>query len=157
MTTISPTLDLTTLLDDARAMAPQVIDWRRHLHRHPEVAFHEHQTAQFIHDVLAVIPGLDVTRPTETSVMARLVGAQPGRVIAVRADIAALPIHDETAVVANVAAEGQPLALATVTATARVDGSPLASTLATRADVTAPLFTSGTKTAPFDVVLRGER
>jgi amidohydrolase len=95
MTTISPTLDLTTLLDDARAMAPQVIDWRRHLHRHPEVAFHEHQTAQFIHDVLAVIPGLDVTRPTETSVMARLVGAQPGRVIAVRADIDALPIHEE--------------------------------------------------------------
>ncbi|MBP6774022.1 MAG: amidohydrolase, partial [Gemmatimonadaceae bacterium] len=76
-------------------MAPQVIDWRRHLHRHPEVAFHEHQTAQFIHDVLAVIPGLDVTRPTETSVMARLVGAQPGRVIAVRADIDALPIHEE--------------------------------------------------------------
>lgn len=95
MTTISPTLDLTTLLDDARAMAPQVIDWRRHLHRHPEVAFHEHQTAQFIHDVLAVIPGLEVTRPTETSVMARLVGAQPGRVIAVRADIDALPIHEE--------------------------------------------------------------
>lgn len=95
MTTISPTLDLTTLLDDARAMAPQVIDWRRHLHRHPEVAFHEHQTAQFIHDVLTGIPGLDVTRPTETSVMARLVGAQPGRVIAVRADIDALPIHEE--------------------------------------------------------------
>jgi|JI10StandDraft_1071094.scaffolds.fasta_scaffold177334_2 amidohydrolase len=95
MTTISPTLELSTLLDDARAMAPQVIDWRRHLHRHPEVAFHEHQTAQFIHDVLAGIPGLVVTRPTETSVMARLVGAQPGRVIAVRADIDALPIHEE--------------------------------------------------------------
>jgi len=63
----------------------------------------------------------------------------------------------ETALVANVAADGQPLALGAVAATARLGGSPLASALATRADVTTPIFTSGTKTAPFDVVLGGER
>jgi len=95
MTTISPTLDLATLLDEARGMATQVITWRRHLHQRPEVAFSEHETAAYIRNVLAEIPGLLVTRPTETSVMARLVGATPGRVVAVRADIDALPIHEE--------------------------------------------------------------
>ena len=80
---------------EARAMAPQMSTWRRHMHRHPEVAFAEHETARFIREVLAEIPGLVVSRPTETSVMARLIGQEPGRVVAVRADIDALPIHEE--------------------------------------------------------------
>ncbi|MBL0170795.1 MAG: amidohydrolase [Gemmatimonadaceae bacterium] len=95
MTTISPTLDLAALLDEARGMAATVIAWRRHLHQRPEVAFHEHETAQFVREVLAGIPGLVVTRPTETSVMARLIGTNAGRVVAVRADIDALPIQEE--------------------------------------------------------------
>ncbi len=88
-------IDLATVLGEAQAIAPQVIAWRRHLHQHPEVAFKEYETARFVRDALAAIPGLIVSQPTETSVMARLVGAQPGRVIAVRADIDALPIHEE--------------------------------------------------------------
>ncbi len=95
MTTITPTLDLPSLLAEADAIAPQVIAWRRHLHMHPEQAFQEHETARFIRETLASIDGLEITRPTETSVMARLVGAQPGPTIAVRADIDALPILEE--------------------------------------------------------------
>ena len=95
MTTITPILDAESLQDEARSLAGQVIAWRRHLHQHPEVAFTEHQTAAYIREILAGIPGLDVSRPTETSVMARLVGRTPGRVIAVRADIDALPVHEE--------------------------------------------------------------
>ncbi len=95
MTTITPTLDLATLLTEAGGMANTVIAWRRHLHQHPEVAFTEHETAEFIRGVLGGIPGLVVSRPTETSVMARLIGGAPGRVVAVRADIDALPIHEE--------------------------------------------------------------
>ena len=95
MTTITPILDAESLQDEARSMAVQVIAWRRHLHQHPEVAFTEHQTAAYIREVLAGIPGLDISRPTETSVMARLIGRTPGRVIAVRADIDALPVHEE--------------------------------------------------------------
>lgn len=86
---------LTSLLNDVSELTPQVIVWRRTLHRRPEVAFHEHETARFIRGVLADIPGLIVTRPTETSVMARLMGGAPGKTIAVRADIDALPIHEE--------------------------------------------------------------
>ncbi len=95
MTTIAPTLDLARLLHEARIMAPEVIAWRRQLHQRPEVAFHEHETSQFVREILAGMPELVVTRPTETSVMARLIGATPGRVVAVRADMDALPIHEE--------------------------------------------------------------
>ncbi len=95
----APTTDavfsLTALQREAEQLREQVIGWRRHLHAHPEVSFHEHATAQYIHDVLAAIPGLQLSRPTATSVIARLIGAAPGRVIAVRADIDALPIEEE--------------------------------------------------------------
>ena len=94
-TSTAPALLATLLLDEARTMAPQVVDWRRHLHRHPEVAFHEHETARYVRDVLSAIEGLEISRPTDTSVMARLLGGQPGPVIAVRADIDALPILEE--------------------------------------------------------------
>jgi len=95
MTTITPSLDCASLLAEADALAPQVIAWRRHLHMHPEVAFQEHETARFIRETLMAIDGLVLSRPTETSVMARLVGGMPGRTIAVRADIDALPILEE--------------------------------------------------------------
>ncbi len=90
----SPALHAALLLE-AQQLAPQVIDWRRALHRRPEVAFQEHETARFIRQVLEQIGDLEISRPTETSVMARLRTGRPGPVLAVRADIDALPIHEE--------------------------------------------------------------
>lgn len=73
----------------------QVISWRRQLHQHPELSFHEQQTSQFVADTLASFGGLELSRPTPTSVMARLLGgAGPGPVLAIRADIDALPITE---------------------------------------------------------------
>lgn len=92
---VVPHLDVALLLAEADALAPQVIAWRRHLHMYPEQAFNEHETSRFIRETLAAIDGLEISRPTETSVMARLIGGQPGRTIAVRADIDALPILEE--------------------------------------------------------------
>lgn len=88
-------LDVHGLLHEATQLHGQVVAWRRQLHQHPEVSFQEHKTAQFICDTLLGMPGLELSRPTETSVVARLIGSQPGRVIAVRADIDALPIEEE--------------------------------------------------------------
>jgi amidohydrolase len=80
------------LLDDVR---PDVIRWRRHLHRNPEPSFQEEQTSQFVHERLESFPALQVSRPTRTSVMGRLRGGRPGPVLAIRADMDALPIQEE--------------------------------------------------------------
>ena len=72
-----------------------VIEWRRYLHRNPELSFHEEKTSQWVADRLAEIGGLEVTRPTPTSVLARLIGSRPGPVLAIRADIDALPIVEK--------------------------------------------------------------
>jgi len=73
-----------------------VVQWRRHLHQHPELSFHESETAQFVEDTLASFGGLEITRPTPTSVLARLVTGRPGPVLAMRADMDALPITEAT-------------------------------------------------------------
>ncbi|HEY2066776.1 MAG TPA: amidohydrolase [Gemmatimonadaceae bacterium] len=78
----------------ADAVRESVVTWRRHLHRHPELSFHEERTSQFVADTLASFGGLEVTRPTRTSVMARLVSARSGPVLALRADMDALPIQE---------------------------------------------------------------
>lgn len=72
----------------------EVIGWRRYLHQHPELSFHEERTSQFIADTLGELGGLQITRPTRTSVMARLIGGRPGPTLAIRADIDALPIEE---------------------------------------------------------------
>lgn len=73
----------------------EVVGYRRYLHRNPELSFHEEKTAQFVYETLESFGGLELSRPTETSVVARLVGERPGRTIAIRADMDALPIQEE--------------------------------------------------------------
>jgi amidohydrolase len=74
----------------------QVIEWRRHLHRNPEPSFEEHETSRFVEDTLRSF-GLATERPTATSVVARL-GERGGRTVALRADIDALPIAEQSGV-----------------------------------------------------------
>ncbi|MEK5040166.1 M20 family metallopeptidase [Sporosarcina sp. FSL K6-3457] len=73
----------------------EVIGWRRYLHEYPELSFQEDKTAQFIYETLQSFDNLEISRPTKTSVMARLIGSQPGKTLAIRADIDALPIQEE--------------------------------------------------------------
>lgn len=77
-------------------MKDEVIAWRRYLHTYPELSFQEEKTAQFIYETLQSFEHLEVSRPTKTSIMGRLIGKQPGKVLAIRADIDALPIQEET-------------------------------------------------------------
>lgn len=79
-----------------RQVTDEVIDWRRHLHSHPELSFEEMETSQYVFDVLNSFGGLEVSRPTKTSVMARLIGQTDGPKLAIRADMDALPIEEET-------------------------------------------------------------
>ncbi|MGG4456332.1 M20 family metallopeptidase [Brevibacillus porteri] len=84
-----------TLNKAVEEIKDQVIAWRRYLHENPELSFHEEKTAQFVYETLLTFGNLEVSRPTKNSVMARLIGAQPGKVLAMRADMDALPITEE--------------------------------------------------------------
>lgn len=77
------------------SMQDEVIAWRRHFHQHPELSYQEEKTSQFIYDTLQSFGNLELSRPTKTSVMARLIGNEPGKVLALRADIDALPLQEE--------------------------------------------------------------
>jgi len=74
------------------------VAWRRYLHAHPELSFHEHETARFVLETLASFGGLELEQPTPTSVAARLCSGRPGPTLALRADIDALPIQEESGV-----------------------------------------------------------
>jgi amidohydrolase len=77
----------------------QVVEWRRHLHRHPELSFQERETASFIAETLEGFGGgLEIERPAENAVIARLDTGRSGRTVALRADIDALPIEEQSGV-----------------------------------------------------------
>lgn len=88
-------MDLLSLKSMVEGVKKEVIDWRRHLHRYPEIAYREEKTAQFVCDTLESFGSLELSRPTTTSVMARLRGRSAGKVLAMRADMDALPIQEE--------------------------------------------------------------
>jgi amidohydrolase len=76
----------------------EVVDNRRHFHRHPEVSFQEHETSRFIRERLATL-GLEVQDcPTPTGAVAVLHTGRPGRTVMLRADIDALPLLEESGV-----------------------------------------------------------
>ena len=78
--------------------AGEMIDFRRDLHRHPELSNQEHYTASRIADELEKLGNLEVTRGVAgTGVVALLRGGKgEGRTVLLRADIDALPICEET-------------------------------------------------------------
>jgi amidohydrolase len=76
----------------------EVVEWRRHLHSRPELSFQEAETAQFVQKRLESFGSLEISRPTRTSVVARLSGAAPGRTVVLRADMDALAVQEENEV-----------------------------------------------------------
>lgn len=78
-------------------LLPELTALRRDLHAHPEVGFQEHSTAARIAKELARIPGLQVrTGVAGTGIVATLGAEKPGPCVALRADMDALPMADET-------------------------------------------------------------
>jgi amidohydrolase len=78
-------------------IAPKVRSWRRDLHRHPELGNHEVRTAALVAAHLRAL-GLDEvhTGIAHTGVLGVLKGSHPGAVVALRADMDALPIREAT-------------------------------------------------------------
>ncbi|MBT2686912.1 amidohydrolase [Bacillus sp. ISL-47] len=89
-------MDFSKILTRVNEVYGEVIDWRRYLHENPELSFQEIHTANYVYEKLESFGGLELSRPTETSVVARLKGSKPGKVVALRADMDALPITENT-------------------------------------------------------------
>ena len=82
----------------SRSVIDEVIELRRHFHRHPEVSFAEHETSRQLGERLRQL-GLELKPcPTDTGVVALLDTGKPGKTVMLRADIDGLPIHEESGV-----------------------------------------------------------
>lgn len=78
----------------AEVMQSEIAEWRRHLHQNPELGNREFKTAAYIVELLKDL-GLEIkTGIAKTGVVAILKGGKPGPVIALRADMDALPVKE---------------------------------------------------------------
>ncbi|HET7526484.1 MAG TPA: amidohydrolase [Burkholderiaceae bacterium] len=95
-TTAAPS-DLAHRIDTAAAAVEQrVTAWRRDLHQHPELGNRETRTASIVAEQLRGL-GLDEVKTgvAHTGVVGLLKGKLPGKVVALRADMDALPVSEE--------------------------------------------------------------
>lgn len=77
--------------------AGRLIELRRELHRHPELSWKEHQTAQRLEAALRAMNITEIRRVAGTGIVARVPGSnRNGPITAIRGDIDALPIHEAT-------------------------------------------------------------
>ncbi len=82
------------LLKDATAIEPEIVEIRREIHQRPELAYHEEATAKLVADRLEAL-GIEVRRKVGgTGVLGTLKGPRTGRVVALRADMDALPLEE---------------------------------------------------------------
>jgi amidohydrolase len=77
-----------------QALQPELVAWRRHLHKYPELGFQEKQTAAYLSWRLRSWGIPHQTGIAGTGIVATILGEEPGPVLALRADMDALPIHE---------------------------------------------------------------
>jgi amidohydrolase len=80
----------------ADAVEPRVVAWRRDIHQHPELGNREVRTAKIVADHLRAL-GFDEVKEqvAHTGVVGLLKGGRPGPVVALRADMDALPVAEQ--------------------------------------------------------------
>jgi len=84
------------LARSAEAIQPKAIAWRHDIHQHPELGNQEHRTAALVAEHLRHL-GMEVeTGVGTTGVVGLLKGGRPGPVVALRADMDALPVLEAT-------------------------------------------------------------
>lgn len=86
---------LPVVSDRITAIAQDVVGYRRHAHRFPEVSWEEQETQRWIIRTLQSFGITDITAMAGTGVKAVVQGDRPGRTVLWRADIDALPVLEE--------------------------------------------------------------
>ena len=82
-------------LQQAKALAPWLEEIFKHLHQHPELSKQEYETQKFVLAELAKL-GIEAKTCADTGVVGIIRGGKPGKTIAFRADMDALPIEEAT-------------------------------------------------------------
>ena len=86
-----------TILESAQALQPHLAELRKDFHAHPEISRHEERTSAQVVKELEEIGGYEIkTHVNGYGVVAELKGARPGKTVALRADMDALQITEET-------------------------------------------------------------
>lgn len=77
-----------------QSLFPNMVERRRHLHRHPELSFMEAETSAYVANMLLKL-GVEITTGIGGfGLIGRIRGSMPGKTVALRADMDALPIQD---------------------------------------------------------------
>ncbi|MFM7857674.1 MAG: amidohydrolase, partial [Flammeovirgaceae bacterium] len=85
---------LSKLDQQAKEIETKIIEWRRHFHQYPELSNQEKKTGKRIAEFLQLL-GMEVKYPVaKTGVVGLLKGGKPGPVVALRADMDALPVTE---------------------------------------------------------------
>lgn len=92
-------------LDKAKALEEYMVSLRRHFHQHPEKSMEERETTAFIMARLNEI-GIPHRKLSPSGVVAEIAGGRPGKTVALRADMDALTIQEETGLPFASEAEG---------------------------------------------------
>lgn len=94
----SSSVNLSQIRPSIQALQPQLVQWRRSLHQRPELGFQEHLTAKLIAQQLTSWGIEHQTGIAKTGIVATIDSGLPGPVLAIRADMDALPIQEENEV-----------------------------------------------------------
>ncbi|MEA2519953.1 MAG: hypothetical protein QOF49_2033, partial [Chloroflexota bacterium] len=90
------TLTIDDLLENARAIQDDVVAIRRRIHRQPEIGLDLPKTQAVVLDELARL-GIETTKGRAlSSVVGVIEGGKPGPTVLLRADMDALPLHEDT-------------------------------------------------------------
>lgn len=92
-------------LDKAKVLEEYMVSLRRHFHQHPEKSMEERETTAFIMARLNEI-GIPHRKLSPSGVVAEIAGGRPGKTVALRADMDALTIQEETGLPFASEAEG---------------------------------------------------
>ena len=82
-------------LQEAKALAPWLQEVFKHLHQHPELSKQEYETQKFIIAKLTEL-GIEYYPCADTGVVGLIRGGKPGKTVAFRADMDALPVEEAT-------------------------------------------------------------